>query len=246
MGAGGMNDDIEGALLSVFHTKYSIDTTSGCVIWRGEKQGSGYGVISIKRNKVRHRLLAHRFSFQHVLGVPIPDGFDVCHRCDTRLCVNPLHLFAGTRKQNMEDCVSKSRQGRGTKMPQAVLSEDQVHQIRADTRPHTEIARLFGVGGSSVCNIKNLVEWGWLPVDPGLGIFNAQNGDRIWGENHYCAKLDEDKVLHIRRSGEPIQTLADRYGVAYNTVHSALIGKTWRRIPIAANENDPRRGYLAK
>lgn len=236
-----MEEGLIAALIERFHVKTEYQASTGCLVWTGYLQNKGYGVIEMRRGGRKFRMLAHRFAFSHILDIPIPERHDVCHRCDNRRCVNPLHLFAGTRKQNMEDCVSKGRQSRGRKLPQAILSEDEVHSIRADERPHDQIALEFGVGASSISNIKNLIEWSWLPIKEGFSPFVAGDGDRIWGENHYCAKLDEDKVVHIRRSGEPLRELAERYGVAYNTIHSALVGKTWRRVPIAANENDPRR-----
>ena len=44
-----------------------------------------------------------------LLKGPIPEGNDICHTCDTPGCVNPHHLFAGTRKDNIQDAIKKGR-----------------------------------------------------------------------------------------------------------------------------------------
>jgi len=62
----------------------------------------GYGLVNW-----RDRLwLAHRLSWTGAHG-PIPRGGMICHRCDERRCVNPNHLFLGTRKVNMDDLKAK-------------------------------------------------------------------------------------------------------------------------------------------
>lgn len=42
-------------------------------------------------------------------GVSVPDGTFVCHHCDNPNCVNPLHLFVGTNKDNLIDSSNKGR-----------------------------------------------------------------------------------------------------------------------------------------
>ena len=45
---------------------------------------------------------AHRIAWQIAYG-PIPAGLLVLHTCDNPGCVNPVHLYIGTQKDNMRD-----------------------------------------------------------------------------------------------------------------------------------------------
>lgn len=118
-------------------------TDSGCLEYTGCVQSNGYARATVNRKSDG----AHRHIYRLVHGL-IPDGMDVCHECDNRKCINPTHLFLGTRKDNMADAVSKNRQAKGFALPHTKLSDDDENNLVAmakDGAPYAEIGARFGI-----------------------------------------------------------------------------------------------------
>lgn len=136
-----------------------VKKTDTCWLFMGSRNAKGYGQIATER---KHRpILTHRLAWQLANG-PIPDGLEVCHHCDTPSCCRVDHLFLGTHKENMEDCLKKGRVARGERGGQSKLSTDDVLTIRslaAQGAPQDQIALRFGVSRSLVSLIVQRKRW---------------------------------------------------------------------------------------
>ncbi len=131
----------------------SKDEKTGCWNWTGQVFKGGYGVfkcISVKKGPMN----ASRASWIVQNGPIASTKIKVCHTCDNRLCVNLDHLFLGSMKENMEDCVSKDRMNKGSDRPQSKLDEDKVAELKklhAEGWSYRQLGELYGVS-SSVCH----------------------------------------------------------------------------------------------
>jgi DNA invertase Pin-like site-specific DNA recombinase len=79
----------------------------------------------------------------------------VCHSCDTKLCVNPRHLFIGSHSDNVADAVSKKtiyKSGNRT------LSEESVRAIIrmvSEKIPYSKISDVMNTSPATISRIKN-------------------------------------------------------------------------------------------
>jgi len=128
-----------------------------CWLWTAVRMPVGYG----KFWHLGKTLLAHRFAME--ASGASAEGMIVCHRCDNPPCVNPAHLFLGTYKDNRDDMVAKGRAipARGAQLPQAVVSETIVSEIRKlrGIERQKDIGARWGISQQTVSEIMLRKIW---------------------------------------------------------------------------------------
>jgi len=151
-----------------------VKKTSRCWIWTASKRAKGYGAFAYHRVGVMIQDRAHRYSWTIHNG-RIPKGLCVLHRCDTPSCVNPDHLFLGTKKDNNADMCRKGRHvsggthcgrngkyERGEHHHNARLTEEDVLNLRRDREfgvSFSKLATRYGIAIGYAFRIATRKAW---------------------------------------------------------------------------------------
>lgn len=142
-----------------FWDKVMIQGQDNCWLWMAATNPKGYGQFSV--NRIMEQ--AHRVSY--AIEHPTEDikGWDICHKCDVRDCVNPSHLFKATHAANIADAVAKGKYALGEKSHMAKLTLDDVNIIKSWFAEgginKKELAALFKVDPSVVSRIISGDGW---------------------------------------------------------------------------------------
>lgn len=115
--------------------KSMIKTSEGCQNWEGGKTSAGYGMVSLNGIVMK----VHRAAYSLTKG-SIPNGLDVCHKCDNPECFNPDHLFLGNDSVNQNDAYTKGRSGKKTFYEGELWL---MHRLRDNKVPYTIISKIF-------------------------------------------------------------------------------------------------------
>lgn len=161
-----------------FFKKVEVKKDNQCWPWLCNTNGK-YGRFCLKKNpavstyknrKNSIEIKAHKISYFLAFGVDAGQ-LDVCHSCDNPICVNPFHLFIGTRQDNLLDMCRKGRHVsnplRGTDNPDSKLTDAQVIEIRkryaSGELAQRPLALAYGVAHSLIGAIVTGKRWTHLP-----------------------------------------------------------------------------------
>jgi hypothetical protein len=137
----------------------NVIESSNCWEWGGSKDKDGYGLMHVCKKLKR----VHRVSYEVNSGEPIPNGIWVLHKCDNPGCCNPAHLFLGTSRDNINDCIKKKRWVYGDANGKSKLNWYKVNQIRkryaAGEATQTKLSKEYGVSQTVIHNILKFKSW---------------------------------------------------------------------------------------
>lgn len=142
-----------------------VDKTETCWLWTASRNRGGYGQFGDETGLPGHMDRAHRMSWKLTRG-PIPDGLLVLHKCDNPACVNPEHLYLGTKRDNARDALERGQMSTGPSHPvprgtdhwNAKISDAQAAEIRK-RRAQGELLRILAAAyGVSEAHISRIAK----------------------------------------------------------------------------------------
>jgi len=204
---------------------------NGCILWMAARDWNGYGIGWL--NKKQGRIT--RILWEKERG-PIPEGMQVCHKCDNPPCCNLDHLFLGTARENSDDKRAKRRESRGESGNRGGLVSGQVvkaRQLRKQGMSCSEILSALNLpcSESHVACITNGKSWSHIddieaPCKK-TGTWSPAKKEPV--------RLSEGDVLTIRKMASEGRSIGEisffiSVDASESCIKRVIQGKTWSRV----------------
>jgi hypothetical protein len=118
-----------------------IVRADGCWIWQRAVNRSGYGVTRLPG--YQHPKMVHRVAWAAING-PIPEGHEIDHMCNVRVCCNPNHLQPVLPDENKRLAAER----RAAKRPVVPDLRPPSGSIRVRGTRHAVVYRVYMPDGS--------------------------------------------------------------------------------------------------
>lgn len=140
--------------------RHALHGGDECLLWPFSRFNHGYGSVKVDGKNA----LAHRIMCMTAHGMPTGEKPNALHSCGNGHlgCVNPRHLRWGNQSENREDMRGHKTLPMGEENGASRLRVDDVRRIRERIlagSTQRAVAKEFGVGVATVCNIANRKAW---------------------------------------------------------------------------------------
>jgi hypothetical protein len=193
------------------------DDPEGCWLWTGQVDGydrQGQGIVHDHGRRIK----AHIAMWKVTRG-SVPTGLFVLHHCpirDNKLCVNPQHLYLGTKSDNTNDMYRRG----GRIVQNQRLSDDDIATIHrlVSRMSQAAISRLFHVSQPYISRIvhqerRTVARGGLLAPVPSL------------------SDADVLTIRALRREGMTLHTLAQRFNRSITTIGFLVRYQSYKHLP---------------
>ena len=181
--------------------KYWADAPEGnpedCWIWTGPRNTYNYGRVSIEGIDYPAHRIAALLKYKEWPEV-------ACHTCDNPLCVNPNHIYSGTKESNARDAAD-----RGRRYDQRILTAD-IEDIRRmyhnEGKTQQEIADIYGV-------MKGVI---WHKIN------DEQASRKSYGRTSQFTAEEKELVMAMYENENSVDEIASVFEVNPRRVRSIL------------------------
>lgn len=138
--------------------------TDSCWLWQSGLDHEGRARITIGGGPNKISISAARYLMMLRLERILSEKECVLHTCDNKVCVNPDHLWIGTKAENNRDRSQKQRSARlrGSINGNSKLSEQIVRRIKFGNEPASKLAYEFRIHVTTIYYIRNGKLWGHI------------------------------------------------------------------------------------